>query len=141
MTIEYRVDPDRRIVLTRVDGWLTHEEMLAYQREAWSHPELDGYDELIDMTDAGEMVQPSPERIREVARLAAGMDPPASSSRLVVVAPTDLTFGLARMLEAYRDLDARSTKRVAVFRTMEEAQAYLARPASEPEPDGGPLGR
>lgn len=96
MTIEYRVDPERRIVLTRVNGSLTHEEMLAYQREAWSHPVLDSYDELIDMTD---------------------------------------------VLEAYRDLDARSTKRVAVFRTMEEAQAYLARPVSEPEPDGGPLGR
>ena len=62
----------------------------------------------------------------QLARLSAAMDAGAPPSKLAVVAPQDLAFGLGRMYQAHRDLESRSTKQVGVFRTMAEAQAFLA---------------
>jgi len=41
------------------------------------------------------------------------------------VATSDEAFGLSRMYETYRHLEGKSTKQVAVFRTLTEAYAYL----------------
>jgi hypothetical protein len=44
---------------------------------------------------------------------------------MAVVAPDNLAYGLGRMFQAYRELDRRSTKEVGIYRTMEEALAFL----------------
>jgi hypothetical protein len=106
---------------------VTHVDISAYQREAWSNAEIDGYDELMDMSQVGHLVMPSVEQIRELARLSAGMDNPARPSRFAIYAPTDLAFGLGRMYEVYRSLDERSTKQISVFRSLDEAMAFLDR--------------
>jgi hypothetical protein len=77
------------------------------------------------MTPVEHIALESTERVRELARLSAGMDPRASASRFAIIAPTDLAFGLGRMYETYRGLDDRSTKRVGVFRSRDEALAFL----------------
>jgi hypothetical protein len=64
------------------------------------------------------------------------MDSSSSSSRFAIVAPTGEAFGLGRMYETYRSLDERSTKQVGVFRTLEEALAFLG--GSKPTAAGGP---
>jgi hypothetical protein len=125
MPIEYRIDHERRLVIAEGSGTLTDQEVFGYQREVWSRTEVAGYDELVDMSRVEKIALPSNERMQELARLSAGMDPPSSSSRLAVVAPTDLAYGLGRMYEAYRGLENRSTKQVEVFRSMDEALAYL----------------
>lgn len=125
MPIEYRIDHDRRLVIAEGSGTLTDEEVFGYQREVWSRSEVAGYDELVDMSRVEKIALPSNERMQELARLSAGMDSPSSSTRLAVVAPTDLAYGLGRMYEAYRGLENRSTKQVQVFRSMDEALAYL----------------
>jgi len=66
------------------------------------------------------------ERVRELAARSAGMDGDSPPSRFAIVAPTEEAFGLGRMYQTYRSLDERSTKQVGVFRTMEEAMAFLA---------------
>jgi len=43
-------------------------------------------------------------------------------SKVAIVAPEDLAFGLARMLEVYREAEA---VRHMVFRTVHEARAWL----------------
>src|SRR6185436_16827357 len=68
---------------------------------------------------------PSPDRVRDLAYLSAAMDDTASSSRMAVVASEDLAYGLGRMFQAWRRLDPRSTKEVGIFRTTEEALAFL----------------
>ena len=55
---------------------------------------------------------------------------------LAVVASENTAFGLGRMFQAYRELDRRSTKEVGIFRTMEEALAFLSldHPPEMPNP-------
>lgn len=45
----------------------------------------------------------------------------------VIVAPSDIAFGLGRMLETYADQDA-----MTVFRTLAEAEAWIAERLREP---------
>lgn len=125
MPIEYWIDHERRLVMAKGHGTLTHEDVLGYQRDVWSNPALAGYDELMDMSHVEHIALSSTERVRELARLSARMDARSSASRFAIVAPTDLAFGLGRMYGTYRNLDDRSTKEVGVFRSLDAALAFL----------------
>jgi hypothetical protein len=125
MPIQYHVNHDKRLVVARAHGTLSDHDVFAYQTEVWSLPDLAGYDELVDMTDVTQIVQPSTNRVRQLASVSAGMDAVAPQSKFAIVAPSDLAFGLGRMYAAHRSLDSRSTKQVEVFRTLDEALAFL----------------
>jgi hypothetical protein len=114
-----------RLVVTRAVGTLTDDEVFAYQHDVWSRPEVAGYDELIDMSAVEHVAVPSPERIVRLASVSAGMDVRMPRTRLAIIAPRDFEFGLGRMYGAHREMDSRSTKRVGVFRSRAEAQAWL----------------
>jgi hypothetical protein len=100
MPIEHEIDHQRRLVLAKGHGTLTDAEVFHYQSSVWSHPEVAGYDELIDMSDVADITLPSSERIRELVQLSAAMDDALSPSRLAIVAPDDFPFALGRMYEA-----------------------------------------
>jgi len=125
MPIEYRIDHDRRVIIAKGKGAFTSEDMFRYQQEAWSQPGVAGYNELVDMTDVTEIVDPSVEDIRRLVELSASMDPPDSHARFAIAAPNKLMFGLGRMYEAYRELQPQSTKVVRVFKTVREAMDFL----------------
>lgn len=127
MPIDYRIEHEHRLVEARGRGLVSAEDLLRYQQDAWSHAEVAGYDELVDMTGAEGFVEPTGDNLRHIADLAARMDPQGTKARLAIVAPQDLAFGLGRMYEAYRGLHARSTKQVAVFRSRDEAARWLER--------------
>jgi hypothetical protein len=123
--IDYRIDEERRLVLARVRGDVTEADLFTYQREVWSRPEVAGFNELVDMSGVGRIVAPSIDRVLELSSVSAAMDAAQEKSRFAIVAPDDLAFGLGRMYQAYRGLDQRSTKRVGVFRTLDQALAFL----------------
>jgi hypothetical protein len=125
MPIEYRIVHDRRLVIAKGRGTVTDEDIFGYQRNVWSLPEVSGYDELVDMSQVEGITPPSTERIRELASLSAEMDVPSTTSRFAIVAPTEFSFGLGRLYEILRGLDHRSTKKVSVFRSLDEALAFL----------------
>ena len=125
MSIEREIDHERRLVTARGRGTLTHEDVFGYQREVWSRADVAGYDELFDMSEIDRIDTPSTGEVRDLATLAASMDPWASKSKLAIVARDDFVFAMGRMYETYRGLDPRSTKEVRVFRTVSEAMAYL----------------
>ena len=126
MPIEYAIDQDRRLVIARLRGTLTDEEVFGYQREVWSRAEVAGFDELIDATDCDKFEVPSGDRILQLADLSASMDA-AAPSKLAIVAPRDLAFGLGRMYESYRGVSDKSTKEVSVFRSMSDASKWLGK--------------
>jgi hypothetical protein len=132
MAIEHRIDHARRLVLARVRGTLTDEEIFAYQHEVWSRPDVAGYDELVDMGDVEHIALPSAERVRQLASLSTDMDTP-TTGKLAIVAPKDFEFGLGRMYQAYREMESRGTKQVRVFRSMELALEWLGMRGS-PDP-------
>ena len=134
MPITYHVDHGLKVVFAAGSGTLTDADVFGYQREVWSRPDVRGYDELVDMTAVETIEQPSSARMRELAALAAAMDARETRSRFAIVAPTSIAFGLGRMFEVFRELDPRSTKEVSVFRTREEATAFLGIDARSPGP-------
>jgi hypothetical protein len=125
MPIEHSIDHARRLILAEGHGVFSHEDVEQYQAAIRSSPELASYDELVDMTDVKEIALESPDRIRELARASAEMDNGAAPSRFAIVAPQDAFFGIGRMYETYRGLEARSRKKVSVFRSRSEALAFL----------------
>jgi hypothetical protein len=125
MPIEYTLDHARRLVSAIGRGTLTSDDIFNYQQEVWSRPDVGGYDELMDMTHVDQIDLRSVDRLKRLAELSASMDPAAVQSRFAIVAPGDYAFGLGRMYESYRRLEGRGTKRVGVFRSMAEAQAFL----------------
>jgi hypothetical protein len=133
MPIDYYIDHARRLVLARGRGVFSDPDIVAYQREVWSQPEVAGYDELVDMTEVEEIAVPLPAgpRIQQLASEAAAHDPPGRAPRFAIVAPSPLAFGLGRQYQIYRELDSRSTKQVGVFRTLPEALSFLGIETSE----------
>lgn len=125
MPIDYEIDPKRRLVKATGRGALTDQDLLAYQCAVWMRPDVAGFDELVDMSAVERIVEPNTEGIRQLARLSASMDSTAAPSKLAIVAPQHLAFGLGRMYATFRSLDENSNKQVAVFRTLAEALVFL----------------
>jgi hypothetical protein len=125
MPITYRIDHEKRVILARGYGSFTDADVFEYQRAVWSRQDVAGYDELIDMTYVSDIQLPSGQRVRELASMAAHMDHPSASSRFAIVAPQDVAYGMGRMFQAYRGSENGSTKDVGVFRTLNEALAFL----------------
>jgi len=124
MSIAYRVDHEARVVVAVGQGILTEADFIEYQREVWSRPDVAVYSELGDLSRVTKIDMAS-HQIQNLARAAASMDERTSNSRLAIVAPGDLSFGLSRMFQAHRELTTQSTRGVGVFRTIEEALAFL----------------
>ena len=125
MPIEYWIDDERRVVFVEGQGVFTGEEVFAYQKEVWSRPEVAGYGELVDMSKVERIELPAPKRVGELAALSASMDSPNSPSKMAIVAPEDMIFGLGKMYQARRHLQPAGTKEVRVFRDRESALDWL----------------
>ena len=125
MPIIFKIDHDQRLVIAKPQGVLTDADVFGYQQEVWSRPEVRGYNELIDMAGVTEIEFVSTKRIAFLADLSASMDPPALTSKLAIIATTDLHFGLARMYETYRETAKQGTKTVRVFGNRNEALEWL----------------
>jgi hypothetical protein len=129
MPIDYRIDHERRIVFAEGHGTIVSQELFEYQTQVWSLPVVVGYSELIDMYRVEKIVEPSVTGVKELADLSAEMDA-TTTAKLAIVAPQDLAFGLGRMYEAFRTMNPRSTKQVAVFRTLAAALQWLGVPTA-----------
>ncbi len=125
MPLAFRLDREAHVIVAAGYGTLTDEQVFDYQHQISSRDDTIGYDELVDVTHVKEIRLPSTDRVRDLAAVAAGTDAARGSSRLAIVAPSDLAFALGRMFQTNRELDARSRREVGVFRTTKEALAFL----------------
>ena len=125
MPLTYRIDHDRRLITVTPRGALLLADMIEYQREVWTRPDLVGYDELIDMNEVAEIEANLPDRMRQLAALSAAMDPVTGPSRMAIVAVQDYHYGLGRMYKALREDSLKSTKAIGIFRTYEAATQWL----------------
>jgi hypothetical protein len=131
MPLSYEIDTTRRLVVATASGALTQADVVGYQKEVWSRPEVAGFDEIVDMSSVTSLVV-STERVQLLAALSASMDAPSSRSRFAIVAPADHHFGIGRMYQTYRDANPQSTKQIGVFRSRVEAHAWLGLEDSGP---------
>ena len=137
MPISYTVDHERRLVRVNGAGVFSDDDVFGYQREIMAREDVLGYDELVDMTNVIRIELPSFERVRDLAKLQAEVDPRHPPGRFVIVAPGDVPFMLGRLYNGIRAVIPGATREVGVFRTHDEAEAWLGRPRGS---DGGKIG-
>lgn len=123
MPVDYRIDSERRIVFSTGAGAITVQEILAYQKRLGADPAFSSdFSQLFDYREA----LADQLRTTDIQGLAE-TDVFSSTSRRAFVVSQDVTFGLARMFEMFRD----STQHIMVFRDMDEARQWLGLDESE----------
>ena len=128
MPISYTVDHEQRLVRVKGAGVFTDDDVFGYQREIMAREDVLGYDELVDMTNVLRVELPSFERVKDLARLSAAMDPKHPPGRFAIIAPGDVTYMLGRLYKGIRALVPGATRELGVFRTAEAADEWLRRP-------------
>jgi len=125
MPVEYQIDHEQRLVQVKAYGVVTVQDFIAYQREVWSRKDIVGYNELIDASQVQKALDFNGPHLQEVAVLASSMDLTKEITKLAIIASDNFSYGLGRMYETYRGLQEGNTKQVAIFRSKEEALAWI----------------
>ncbi len=130
MPSAYRVDPELRIVWSRAWGVLAEDESAEHYRLLAAEPAFQSsFSQMCDLRSV-DRIDMSTAAIRALAKTAV-FDPGA---RRAFLAPVDAHYGLARMLQAFSELEG---SEIGVFRTVAEAAAWLNVPeeaVGAPEP-------
>ena len=115
----YRIDKERRLVISSGTGVLTKEDIQGHMDRLLSDLEFDPtFSQLLDFREIT-AVEFGPEEVRQFAQRKIY----SSISRRAFLVTNDLQFGLARMFETYRELNGETG--IRVFRSLEEAMEWI----------------
>jgi len=136
MPITYTLYPDQGLVVTTFSGVVADPEFVDFYRSLYSDPAYSaGVGELADLRQVTSF-RITADALHEVKTLGeeryAGTD---TTFRTAIVAPSDLSFGIARIYDA---LVAGGPEEVAVFRGLGEALEWLALDEIPDDLDAGP---
>lgn len=122
MPISSDLRPDQQLVIFRHIGDVPDDEFLAFYKEFFENPGGTYTNLLIDLEQTSSVAR-SPRALESLSQLLREKlgDAP-TRRRVAVVAPADLSFGLARMYEVFSD---HIPWEFAVFRESESARAWL----------------
>ena len=125
MPAHYKIDKERRLVMTTVFGVVTLADGLAHQEKLRKDPDFDpSFSQLMDFSHAAK-IELTAEDVRTLAQQSIF----SPDSRRAMLVSGDLAFGLARMFEALRE--SFGEQGIRVFRNLDEALDWvLARNAS-----------
>jgi len=125
MPAHYKIDKERRLVMTTVFGVVTLADGLAHQEKLRKDPDFDpSFSQLMDFSHAAK-IELTAEDVRTLAQQSIF----SPDSRRAILVSGDLAFGLARMFEALRE--SFGEQGIRVFRNLDEALDWvLARKAS-----------
>jgi len=119
MPVFYKIDKERRLVMTSGAGTLTIAAALAHQEKLVSDPDFDPtYSQLMDFTQLTQ-VDLDAEDIRRIAQRSVF----SPQSRRAIIMAGDANFGLARMFEILRE--AAGEHGIRVFRKLDEALDWI----------------
>jgi hypothetical protein len=115
----YKIDKERRLVLSSGSGALTIEDILGHQERLLNDPDFDSsFSQLSDFTQFTRI-----EVTGDQVRLAAKKNIFSPHSRRAMVVKNDLQYGLARMFELHRD--SAGEMGIRVFRNLDEALNWV----------------
>jgi hypothetical protein len=115
----YKIDKERRLVLSSGTGVLTREDILGHMERLSKDPDFDpAFSQLMDCTQITTL-EIGPEDVRQFAQRNIF----SPRSRRAIVVKDDLQFGLARMFEIHRDLNGETG--IRVFRTLDDALDWI----------------
>jgi hypothetical protein len=119
MPFAYRIDAEKRRVLTTGSGTFTYLEAITLIQRMRDDPEFKpSYTELTDLTAVGN-IDMTMEQIVELAQIRV-FD---RESKRAIVAPNPLYFGMARMYESHHEASSGGVARV--FSDLSEAVLWL----------------
>ena len=122
MCVDYRIDTARGLVFTDCHGNISAADMDDIAQRLRNDPAFNpDYRQLVDLTAVSGISAPF-DAIRHFASDQRG-DPFSGKSHRAIVAPHDLTFGVARMYEALRE--DKDNGALRVFRSLPEALKWL----------------
>lgn len=118
----YKIDKERRFVLSTASGEVTYAEMVAHQRDLSADRDFDPtFAHIADFTYA-RLAKISSEEVLQFAQRSI-FSPDARRAMILA----DLTdYGLGRMYEMLRGLEGQTG--VRAFRTLEEAMDWIVGP-------------
>jgi hypothetical protein len=119
MPAYYRIDKERRFVMSTISGVFTLADGLAHQEKLLKDPDFYiHFSQLLDCTQVTEM-QLEPEDVRRLAQRSIF----ASDARRAILVDSDLAFGLARMFVMFRE--TLGEKGIRVFRNLDDALHWV----------------
>lgn len=127
MPADYKIDKERRLVLSFGSGLLSIEDVLSHMNRISVDPDFDPtFSQLLDFTKVTELGF-GPQEVREFAERNIF----APHARRAFVVQNDLHFALARMFEIHREL--RGETGIGVFRSVEGAMEWIAAGNAAPQ--------
>jgi hypothetical protein len=115
----YKIDKERRLVLSSGAGTFTLADALAHQEKLAGDPDFDpSFSQLMDFTHVTR-VELSAEDIRRLAQRTVF----SPQSRRAFIMPNDADYGLARMFEILRE--AQGEYGIRIFRNLDEALDWV----------------
>jgi hypothetical protein len=119
VSASYKIDKERKLVLSSGTGVLTKEDILGHMDRLSKDPDFDpNFSQVSDFTQIT-VLEIGPEDVRQLAQRNVF----SPRSRRAFIVKDDLQFGLARMFEIHRDLSGETG--IRVFRTFDEAMDWI----------------
>jgi hypothetical protein len=128
MPITYQLKPDLRLVILVHAGVVTDDEFLSFYKALFEDSRFDeSFNLLVDLRQAESSVR-SPETLKESAEFMKWQyENTTATPKVAVAASEDISFGLARMYEAF---SGQIPWEFEVFRTIDTALSWLGLPDS-----------
>jgi hypothetical protein len=119
MSAFYKIDKERRIVLSSGTGVLTKKDLVGHMDRLSNDPDFNpDFSQVLDFTQLSGL-EVGPDDVRQLAQRNIF----SPRSRRAFVVKDDLQFGLARMFEIHRELNGETG--IRVFRTFDEALDWI----------------
>ena len=121
----YKIDKERKLVMSAGSGYVTKAQVLAYQKQLSNDPDFHpGFSELADFAQVTKVDI----EMSDVPRFAKS-DVFSSHSRRAIIVKGDVAFAFAKMFEISRALTGGSE--IRVFRNHDEAVDWLFAPGAD----------
>jgi len=115
----YKIDKERRLVLSTASGVFSLGDALSHMEKLSKDPDFDPrFSQISDFTHVTR-IELSGDEIRRLAQRTIF----SAHSRRAFIAPNETIFGIGRMFEILRGLEGE--KGIRVFRTLEQALDWV----------------
>ena len=122
MPITCQFDHAKRRIIGLAAGTLAEQDLFDFQRQFSVRPDYNG---VFDSTSVKDLHKIDHDSLKKLAGVAAASDRSDNPTKLAIVAPKDLHFGLGRMYESFRECIPQSVREISVFHSRAEAEQWL----------------
>ena len=128
MPATHHIDNESELIITVWEGEATDSEFIMalkkYHKDIQSDPRYAGYNEIVNLTKATPM-NLTISGLLTIGRMATDAERRVHNKKMALIVGTDFAWSLANMYVFYRNMGDDKRKKIAVFRTEQEAYEWL----------------